>query len=127
MINNDRIIPIMKMDLLSMIGTVLNLIGTSYTVLEPASIEGDFTVTVDAGTYLANQPVKTLDFADGVSAGTVYFVAGFDFAGLTVNGAAATIADGSAEVAPDGVTLYQAVLASGEVTITALTPGVATA
>ena len=126
MINNDRIVPIVKVDFLSMIGTVLNLIGTSYTVLDTTSIEGDFSVTEDAGTYLANQPVKTLDFADGVSASTVYFVAGFDYAGFTVNGAAATLAAGSAEVAPDGITLYKAVLATGEITISVLTPSAAT-
>ena len=127
MINNDRIVPIQKIDLLSLVGTVLGLIGISYTVLAASDVEGTFSVTGSgaAGNKLANQPVKTLDFASGVTGGTVYFVAAYDYAGITVNGAAATIADGSATVEADGVTLYKAVLATGEVTITAVTPVVA--
>ena len=124
MINNDRIVPIMKMDLLTMFGTILGLHGTSYTVLASTDVEGDFSVTGTgaAGNKLANQPVKSLDFASGVTSGTVYFVAAYDYAGITVAGAAATIADGSATVVADGATLYTAALASGEVTITAISP-----
>lgn len=127
MINNDRIVPVQKIDLLSLVGTVLGLIGTSYSVLAASDVEGTFSVTGSgaAGNLLANQPVKTLDFASGVTSGTVYFVAAYDFAGFTVAGAAATIAEGSATVEPDGVTLYKAVLADGSVTITAVTPVVA--
>ena len=124
MINNDRIVPIMKMDLLTMFGTILGLHGTSYTVLASTDVEGNFSVTGTgaAGNKLANQPVKSLDFASGVTSGTVYFVAAYDYAGITVAGAAATIADGSATVVADGATLYTAALASGEVTITAISP-----
>lgn len=127
MINKDRIVPIQKMDLLTMIGTILALHGTSYAVLAASTIEGAFSVTGSgaAGNKLANQPVQTLDFASGVTSGTVYFVAAYDFAGITVAGAAATIADGSATVDPDGVTVYKAVLGSGEVTITAVSPVIA--
>ena len=123
MINKDRIVPIQKMDLLTMVGTILNLHGTSYAVIS-SDVEGNFEVTGSgaAGNKLANQPVKTLDFKSGVTSGTVYFVAAYDFAGIKVAGAAATIADGSATVNPDGVTVYSAALASGEVTITAVSP-----
>lgn len=124
MINKDRIVPIEKMDLLTMFGTILSLHGTSYSVLASSDVEGTFSVTGSgaAGNKLANQPVKSLDFASGVTSGTVYFVAAYDYAGITVAGAAATIADGSATVIPDGATLYSAALASGEVTITAVSP-----
>lgn len=124
MINNDRIVPIMKMDLLTMFGTILGLHGTSYAVLASTDVEGNFSVTGTgaAGNKLANQPVKSIDFASGVTSGTVYFVAAYDYAGITVAGAAATIADGSATVNPDGATLYTAALSSGEVTITAISP-----
>lgn len=127
MVNKDRIVPIQKMDLLTMIGTILALHGTSYAVLAASTIEGAFSVTGSgaAGNKLANQPVQTLDFASGVTSGTVYFVAAYDYAGITVAGAAATIADGSATVEPDGVTVYKAVLGSGEVTITAVSPVIA--
>ena len=126
MINNDRIVPIQKMDLLSMIGTILALNNTSYNVLAASDVDGDFSVTGSgaAGTFLANQPVKTLDFASGVTSGTVYFVAAYDFAGFTVAGATATMGTSSADVDPDGVTLYKAVLGSSKVTVTVITPNV---
>lgn len=127
MINNDRIVPVQKIDFLSLIGTVLGLNGTSYAVISATDIEGDFEVTGSgaAGNKLANQPVKTLDFKSGVTSGTVYFVAAYDYAGIKVAGTAATIADGSVTVQPDGITLYKAVLSSGEVAISAVTPVVA--
>lgn len=126
MINNDRIVPVQKIDLLSLIGTVLGLHGTSYTVLPATDVEGDFEVTGsgDAGNKLANQPLKSLDFKSGVTAGTVYFVAAFDYEGFKVAGVDATYGEG-ATVKKDGVTLYKAVLGSGTVTITAITPEVA--
>lgn len=124
MINNDRIVPIQKCDFLSMIGIVLTIGNVLYSVLEANDVEGTFEVTGSggAGVKLCNQPVKTLDFASGVASGTVYFVPAYDFAGITVAGAAATFAEESAEVQPDGITLYKAALASGEVTVTAVTP-----
>lgn len=127
MVNNDRIVPITKTDYLTMIGTVLALTGTSYKVLASDTVEGGFTVTGTgaAGNLLANQPVQTLDFASGVTGGTVYFVAAHNFEGITAAGAAATIDDaglGLEDIKTDGVTLYKAVLATGEVTITAISP-----
>ena len=124
MINNDRIVPIQKIDFLSMIGTILTLHGTSYAVLAASDVEGTFSVTGTgaAGNKLAAQPVKTLDFASGVTSGTVYFVADYGYEGITVAGSAATYGDGSATVKADGITLYKAVLSSGEVTVTAVTP-----
>lgn len=124
MINNDRIVPIQKIDLLSMIGTILTIANVSFNVLASSDVEGDFSVTGTgaAGNLLANQPVNNLDFADGVTGGTVYFVAGYNYNGITVAGAAATLDESSVTVQPDGVTLYKAVLASGEVTISAVTP-----
>lgn len=125
MINNDRIVPITKIDFLSLVGVFLGISGTSYGILASTDVEGDFEVTGTgaAGNKLANQPVKTLDFKSGVTSGTVYFVPAYDYAGITVAGAAATYASGSVEsVQADGITLYKAVLGSGEVTLTAVTP-----
>lgn len=114
MINKDRIVPIQKTDLLTLFGGILTVGGVTYTVLASADVEGTFTVG-EAGTYLANQPVKTLDFT--AASGTVYFVAAYDFAGITVNGVAAEV-----DVKNDGATIYTAVLADGDVTVTAITP-----
>lgn len=121
MVNEKRVVPIQKIDFLSLIGTALNLIGTSFSVLAAADVEGAFTVTGSGsvGNVLANQPAKTIDFAEGVTAATVYFVAAYDFAGVKIAGAAVTP---TGSVKADGITLYKAVLATGAVTITAVTP-----
>ena len=126
MINNDRIVPVMKMDFLSLIGTVMALIGTSYSVLAATDVEGDFSVTGSgsAGNFLANQPVKTLDFPTAVTGATVYFVPALDYEGMTIASVAEEPADGSADIVPDGITLYKAVLSSGDITVTAVTPSV---
>lgn len=115
MINDERIVPIQKCDFLSMIGIVLGIHGTSYSVAKASDVEGAFAVS-DDGTYLCNQPVKTL--AITADAATIYFVADYHFEGITLDGEAVT-----AGVKADGITLYKAVLATGVVTVTAVTPG----
>ncbi len=127
MINHSRVVPIQKIDLLTLIGTVMALIGTSYEPITAETILGDYklTGTGSLGNKLADQPVKTLDIGSGVTAATVYFVADYGFDGITVNGAAATISDSGlalAAIKKDAVTLYKAVYADSTVTITALTP-----
>ena len=124
MVNNDRIVPIQKIDLLSMYGTILAIANVSFAVLAATDVIGDFSVTGSgaAGNKLANQPVKTLNFASGVTGATVYFVPAYDYAGMTINDVAITP---TGTVNPDGVTLYKAVLSSGAVTITAVTPALA--
>ena len=127
MINKERVVPIMKTDYLSLIGTMMTIANVSYAVLKSKDITGNFSVTGSgaAGTKLADQPVKTLDFASGVTSGTVYFVPAYDFAGIKVAGADATFNSSNLDnddVIADGVTLYKAVLSSEEVTLTAITP-----
>lgn len=121
MINANRIVPVTKTDLLTLVGTILGLVGISYSVLDADDTVGDFTVTASgaAGNLLAAQPVKTLDFADGTTSGTVYFVAAYDFAGFAIAGAAAE-AEGA--VISDASTLYKAVLADSAITVTAISP-----
>ena len=119
MVNNERIVPIQKIDRLSAIGEILALTSVSYSVLETGTVTGEFEVS-EAGTYLANQPVKSLNFGAGVSSGTVYFIPAFDYAGFKVNGSA--VATSGDVVKADGVSLYSATLADGAVTITAITP-----
>ena len=122
MINKDRIVPIEKIDFLSMIGTVINLMGLSNFHVAATDTEGNLTVTGsgNVGTVLANQPITTADFATGVTAGVLYFVPDYKFSGFKVAGVAVA-AEG---VTPDykGVALYKATLSSGTVTVAALTP-----
>ena len=126
MINKDRIVPVTKTDLLSLVGMMLTIKETSYTVLASKDVEGTFEVTGSgaAGNKLADQPVKSLDFKSGVTSGTVYFVAADDYEGIKVAGAAATF-DASYldddDVKADG-SVYKAVLGSGEITLTSVSP-----
>lgn len=122
MVNKDRIVPIQKIDYISMIGTAMKLAGTSFSVIEADDVEGNFGVTGSgaAGNKLANQPLKSCDFKTGVTSGTVYFVAALDYEGFKKAGNAVTMA--GATVIPDGVTLYTATLASSTVTIAKITP-----
>ena len=120
MINTDRIVPVQVIDLMSLYGLILlQDSDNSGLVALDATNPGQFEVASGAGEVLiADEPVETLDFATGYTAGTVYFVPAFDYSGFTINGSAVTPEEDSDEVNPDGRTLYKAVLASGEVTIT---------
>lgn len=117
MVNSERIVPITSMDFLSMIGTVMTLQGTSFTVVKAADVEGNF--TAGTGNSLLNQPAKSIAFSG--SSATVYFVADYHFAGFSKAATTLTI---SGDVVDDGITLNKAVLSSGTVTVTQVTPGV---
>lgn len=118
MINSDRIVPIQSVDLISMYGLILQQVNTTLAAIQPTTTDGHFEVTAAATPLIASEPVQTLNIASGVSTATIYFVPAYDYAGFTVNGAAATIADNDVEVNADGRTLYKAVLGSGTITIT---------
>ena len=116
MINQDRIVPITAIDLITMYGLILKLAAsTAPTALAADDTVGDFTVSDNSATLLANEPVKTLNFGDGVTAGTVYFVAAYDYTGFSINGTAAETEGVTVEA--DGRTLYSATLSSGTITI----------
>lgn len=117
MINTDRIVPVQVIDLISLYGLILkqDSNNSSLAALD-ATNPGQFEVAADAGSLLiADEPVESLDFASGYTAGTVYFVPAFDYSGFTINGSAVTP---TGTVNADGRTLYKAVLATGAVTIT---------
>lgn len=116
MINNDRIVPITVVDLLSMYGLILAIgLDSAPTALAADDTAGDFTVSDNSATVLANEPVKTVNFASGVSAGTVYFVPAYNYEGFSIDGTATATA--GATVTADGRSLYSATLSSGTITI----------
>lgn len=117
MINVNRIVPIEKVDLITMYGLILKQASANATLAKVSAknVEGDFEITAAATPLIADEPVKTVDFASGVSSATLYFVPAYDYEGFTLNGVAVTP---TGDVEPDGRTLYKAVLASGAVTIT---------
>ena len=120
--NQETNIRIRFSKMISAYGTAMKLAGTSFGVIGAADVEGDFNVTGSGsvGNKLANQPVKTIDFKSGVTAGVVYFVAAYDFEGFKVAGTKVTAS--GATVAADGVSLYTATLADSAVTVAAITP-----
>lgn len=116
MINNERIVPIQVIDLISMYGLILKLAAsTAPTALAADDDTGDFTQSTNSATVLAAEPVASFTFGSSVTAGTVYFVPAFNYTGFTKTGATLSIA--GADVEPDGRTLYSATLSSGTVTI----------
>lgn len=115
MINTDRIVPVMATDLLTLYGNIFTIAGETVAALQATSV-GVFELTSAAsGDQLAAEPVETLDFAEGVSSATVYFIPALNYSGFTIAGAAATV---TGTVVADGSTLYKAELSSGAVTIT---------
>lgn len=121
MINNDRIVPITAIDLISMYGAILRAalyvagdVATAPTVLEATTANGIFEIT-KRGCFLMNEPMKSCDIAARIIDTGVYFVPAYDYSGFTVNGEAFTT--GGDEVTADGRTLYFAAIGDGAVTI----------
>ena len=117
MINTNRIVPIVKLDLISMYGLILKQASANATLAKVSSgtVDGQFAITAAATPLIADEPVKSVDFASGVSTATLYFVPAHDYVGFSINGAAVTP---TGDVEADGCTLYKAVLGSGAITIT---------
>lgn len=113
MINYDRIVPVTQVDLLTLYYNMMKLAGTTVAVLEAANI-GEFVMASGSGNVLASEPVKSFDFASGVTSAKLYFIPAYDFEGFKVAGAAVTP---TGDMTADGRTLYTATLASGAVTI----------
>lgn len=117
MINKNKIVPVTKTDLLSLYGTVIALNNKGdLTVLEAE--DGNFVVSENPDdAALCNRPVKTLEFGDDVTEAEVYFVAAYDFVGITP-APSGTVP----EIKADANSLYKAELADSAITVTAITP-----
>lgn len=117
MINKNRIVPIEAIDLISMYGLILKQASANSTLAKVSSgtVDGQFAITAAATPLIADEPIKSVDFASAVTSATLYFVPAYDYAGFTINDVAVTP---TGDVEADGHTLYKAVLASGAITIT---------
>lgn len=115
MINNDRIVPVQKTDLLTLYGNILKIASVSVTALASTGI-GEFEHDTNSATVIANEPVKSLNFGSSVTAATVYFIPDSSFTAdsFTKTGATLTV---TGEVDADGVTLYTATLSTNALTI----------
>ena len=120
MINKNRIVPITKVDLISMYGLILMQASANATLakVEASTVEGDYSISAASTPLIADQPVKSVDFASSLSAATLYFVPAFDYVGFSKNGVAIVPTVPTEGVLNDGHTLYKAVLATNAVTIT---------
>lgn len=128
MINNNRIVPITKIDYLSLISTVIKLIKNGNFAEVPFQIFSTVTNepgvfnfdsgSGDMGIVLANEPIKTFNIGSSVSALVVYFVPDSAYEGFSINGTAVTAT--GAPVNTDGVSLYKATLSDGAISIAAV-------
>jgi len=120
MINANKIVPVTKSDLLSILANAAILAAKTVTAIA-ATAPGVFSISSNPSTDVAicNEPVKSFDFASGSSAATVYFIADYEYKGFKVAGTAVDPTEGSATVDPNSATLYKATLATGAVTIAA--------
>lgn len=117
MINTDRIVPVMAIDLLSLYGLILkqDSNNSSLAKLDAIDTAGSFEITSGTNPLFASEPVEICDIKSTVSAVTFYFVPAYDYKGFTIGGSA-VVPTGAVEA--DGRTLYKAVLSSGAITIT---------
>ena len=117
MINKDRIVPVMKADLISLYYLVVKALHPDLVVkiARSSNVEGDFVVTGDT-IHVCDQPAKTIDVADGAAA---YFVPALDFEGFTVSG---TATEYTGTIDPNGADLYFVVNEHGALTVTMITP-----
>lgn len=117
MINQNRIVPVQAIDLITLYGLILLQDSNNATLakVDATTSDGQFEITAASTPLIASEPVATCDFASGVSSATLYFVPAYDYVGFTINDVAATP---TGDVNPDGRSLYKAVLSSGAITIT---------
>lgn len=118
MINTDRIVPVTKTDLLYLYSVILKQ-DSNNSSLEKLTdgIEGDYAVSTNSKSYLADQPVKSVTFGSSITACTFFFVAAMDYAGFKKTGATLTVTAPDEGILTDG-TLYKAVLSTNALTIT---------
>lgn len=104
MINNDRIVPVTKTDLLTLYYTMFKMLSEQRDdlhKLEAINAEGDFEVPKSGtGLYFCDEPVRKFIVPEGVTTFSVIFIPAYSFEGI----------DG---VDPNGASLYQAAYTNG--------------
>lgn len=114
MINNDRIVPVQKIDLLSLYATIIAIADEEQPlIIESEDVAGTFGADSDNNSMssICNQPVKTLDIMDEMTGGSIYFVAAHDFEWVKYND---EVVVEPSNVITDAATLYKIVITGGE-------------
>lgn len=115
MINENRIVPVTATDLISLYGLILKQDSNNADLTAVQAVNaGVFEIEDGSDPLLAAEPIKSCNFAEDVTAATLYFVPAYDFAGFTLNGVAASV---TGDIDADGRTLYCATLATNAITI----------
>ena len=118
MINVERIVPMTETDLVTQYGVILCAAAAAASGTAPeklaATNPGEFDVTTASKTYLAAEPLKTLNFGSSITGNTTYFVPALDYKGFTKTSATLTV---TGDVEADGSTLYKATLSTNALTI----------
>ena len=119
MINENRIVPITAIDLITNFGVILAAAAAAASGTAPEKLSatnpGEIDVTPASKTYLAGGPAPALNFGSSITANTTYFVPALDYKGFTKDSATLTV---TGDVDPDGSTLYKATLSTNALTIT---------
>lgn len=114
MINENRIVPVTKSDLLSIYANMFVVADKDVTVLHASEI-GAFSLAAELAPNeiaVCAEPVKTFDLNRHGGAGNIAFIPALDYDGFYNNGVK-VVFDGD-EVKPDGVTLYIVHMTSAE-------------
>ena len=119
MVNENRIVPVTKMDLISLFGSVISLLYAlpdlpSTLQLLGTSEIGVFDITAVGG-YLLTEPAKIINLPASFSDGAVVFIPGYDFEGFTIAGVKAEYSDEGIIPKSTPNTLYMATIVDGEV------------
>lgn len=114
MINTNRIVSVLKTDLLTLYGNILTIAGKTLTAI-PATNPGEFSLENPSGSYIASEPVMSMDFTGTIDTAEIYFLASYDFEGFKIDGADATL---TGTVDADASTLYKCVPSDSGVTVT---------
>lgn len=112
MINTDRIVPVTGIDLISLYGLIIKIVGNlprKLQAVETDSVDGTFTMNgadLTADPYrICSEPVKSFDITGNLpDVFEIYFVPAYDYTGFTADGNALTVMGD--EVEADGRTLY---------------------
>ena len=132
MINHDRIVPVQRIDYLSLLGTVSALMGlfsslslTDLNYLKAPDVEGNFVIpdTYTSGDgVILTEPAKSIDISDLQAGAGILFVPAYNWEGFTASGAAVEV---DTEIKADGISTYLFITDGNDLTVIALTPDIA--
>jgi len=119
MINNDRIVPITAIDLISMYATIFKLshVGNNIDVIKANDTNGNFTINkpnMTGGNKMLNEPARSIDFTGASGSADFYFIPAYNYQGITKDG---EVVEAGKNIIGDGKTLYRVIFSDSSITI----------